>query len=159
MFGLPFKFSNEIFFKIFFIFILWVCFWIVQGMGGSCYFSMAQWQELELQALIFRHMLAGAAVPPELLHLLKKSLILTSPSPYYMPHPLQHYSHYQPACKFSVLLHFFFIFSRSYWHYIIISLLIVSSFFGLSFVFKVHIVSGRIYLIRVSYSIIFLNCS
>ncbi|XP_022887253.1 growth-regulating factor 3-like [Olea europaea var. sylvestris] len=44
-------------------------------------FSLAQWQEVELQALIFRHMLAGAVVPPQLLHLLKKSLI-TSPSPY-----------------------------------------------------------------------------
>ncbi|KAA8516685.1 hypothetical protein F0562_016809 [Nyssa sinensis] len=62
-------------------------------MGG--HFSLAQCQELELQALIFRHILAGVAVPPELLHLVKKSL-LNSP-PYYLHHPLQHYSHYQPA--------------------------------------------------------------
>ncbi|KAG8647083.1 growth-regulating factor 3 isoform X1 [Manihot esculenta] len=61
-------------------------------MEGS-YFSLAQWQELELQALIYRYMLAGAAVPPELLQPIKKSL-LHSP-PYFIHHPLQHY--YQPA--------------------------------------------------------------
>ncbi|XWS55970.1 hypothetical protein CRYUN_Cryun09bG0046100 [Craigia yunnanensis] len=59
------------------------------------YFSLAQWQELELQALIYRYMLAGAAVPPELLQSIKKSL-LHSPT-YFLHHPLQHYSHYQPA--------------------------------------------------------------
>ena len=56
---------------------------------------MAQWQELELQALIFRYMLAGAAVPQELLQPIKKSLHAT----YFLHHPLQHYPHYQPACK------------------------------------------------------------
>ncbi|KAL3532059.1 hypothetical protein ACH5RR_005580 [Cinchona calisaya] len=68
--------------------------------GSSSNFSLAQWQELELQALIFRHMLAGAAVPPELLHLVKKSLINSSyhHHPYYLPHPLHHYPpHLQPA--------------------------------------------------------------
>ncbi|PPS12923.1 hypothetical protein GOBAR_AA07711 [Gossypium barbadense] len=52
------------------------------------YFSLAQWQELELQALIYRYMLAGAAVPPELLHPIKKSLLYSSS---YFLH------HYQPA--------------------------------------------------------------
>ncbi|GKV37530.1 hypothetical protein SLEP1_g45552 [Rubroshorea leprosula] len=57
------------------------------------YFSWAQWQELELQALIYRYMLAGAAVPPELLLPIKKSLPLHS-HPYF----LHHYPHnYQPA--------------------------------------------------------------
>ncbi|KAK4392089.1 Growth-regulating factor 3 [Sesamum angolense] len=51
---------------------------MVSGIGS--YFSLSQWQELELQALIFRHMIAGAAVPPELLHLVKKSLINSSSS-------------------------------------------------------------------------------
>ncbi|KAL6514376.1 hypothetical protein OROHE_019118 [Orobanche hederae] len=61
------------------------------------YFSSSQWQELELQALIFRHMIAGAAVPSELLHLVKKSLINSSPS-YYLCNPLHpYYPHnYQP---------------------------------------------------------------
>lgn len=64
---------------------------------GSGYFSLAQWQELELQALIYKHMLAGAPVPHELLHLIKKSLINSSP---YYNFP-QQYHHYQQACKFS----------------------------------------------------------
>ncbi|OMO82099.1 Growth-regulating factor 8 [Corchorus capsularis] len=59
------------------------------------YFSLAQWQELELQALIYRYMLAGFDVPQELLQPIKKSLV-HSPS-YFLHHPLQHYSHYQPA--------------------------------------------------------------
>lgn len=70
---------------------------------GSSYFSLGQWQELELQALIYRHFTAGAPVPPELLHLVKKSII-TSPSSYYFSHPFQQYPHYQQTCK---LLSFF----------------------------------------------------
>ncbi|KAK7392574.1 hypothetical protein VNO78_21017 [Psophocarpus tetragonolobus] len=50
----------------------------------SC-FSFAQWQELELQTLIFRYMLAGAPVPPHLLHPIKKSFLHSPPS------FLQHY--------------------------------------------------------------------
>ncbi|KAG5584137.1 hypothetical protein H5410_044571 [Solanum commersonii] len=60
---------------------------------GNGYFSLAQWQELELQALIYKHMLAGAPVPHELLHLIKKSLI--NSSPYY--NMSQQYHHYQQA--------------------------------------------------------------
>ncbi|KAK2970575.1 hypothetical protein RJ640_030948 [Escallonia rubra] len=52
-------------------------------MMGSGYFSMAQWQELEVQALIFRHMLAGAAIPPQLLHLLKKSFLISPTNPHH----------------------------------------------------------------------------
>ncbi|KAL2481256.1 Growth-regulating factor 4 [Abeliophyllum distichum] len=68
------------------------------------YFSLAQWQELELQALIFKHMIAGAAVPSDLLHLVKKSLINSPPSPYYLSHhhahALHHYHpHYQPVLQ------------------------------------------------------------
>ncbi|KAF8101611.1 hypothetical protein N665_0203s0023 [Sinapis alba] len=59
------------------------------------FFSWAQWQELELQALIYRYMLAGAAVPQELLLPIKKSLLHLSP--YFLHHPLQHLPHYQPA--------------------------------------------------------------
>ncbi|XP_043691859.1 growth-regulating factor 3-like isoform X2 [Telopea speciosissima] len=39
------------------------------------FFSLDQWRELELQALIFKYMLAGVAVPPELLDLINKSLL------------------------------------------------------------------------------------
>lgn len=67
---------------------------------------MGQWQELELQALIYRHMLTGTAIPPELLHLLLKKSLLNSPPPspspspssyYQLPHPLQHYPNLHPA--------------------------------------------------------------
>ncbi|KAI7752956.1 hypothetical protein M8C21_026697 [Ambrosia artemisiifolia] len=37
------------------------------------YFSIGQWQELEVQALIFRHMLTGSPIPPQLLNLLLNS--------------------------------------------------------------------------------------
>ncbi|KAK8553924.1 hypothetical protein V6N12_030903 [Hibiscus sabdariffa] len=56
------------------------------------YFSLAQWQELELQALIYRYILAGAAVPAQLLQPIKKSLLYSST--YFLHHP---YSHFQPA--------------------------------------------------------------
>ncbi|KAG4152106.1 hypothetical protein ERO13_D04G103100v2 [Gossypium hirsutum] len=59
------------------------------------FFSLSQWQELELQALIFRYMLAGAAVPPQLLQSIENSTILHSPS-YFLHHPIRHVSHYQP---------------------------------------------------------------
>ncbi|CAH9127815.1 unnamed protein product [Cuscuta epithymum] len=57
--------------------------------AGKSYFSLGQWQELELQALIFRHMIAGAPVPQELLHIVKKS----SP-PFYFPHHLHPHLHH-----------------------------------------------------------------
>ncbi|KFK34537.1 hypothetical protein AALP_AA5G159100 [Arabis alpina] len=61
------------------------------------FFSWAQWQELELQALIYRYMLAGASVPQELLLPIKKSLIHQSPL-HLFHHPLQHnFPHYQPS--------------------------------------------------------------
>lgn len=80
------------------------------GSGGG-YFSLAQWQELELHSLIFRHFVAGAPVPSELLHLVKKSIIASSPPPpsYYFAHPYQQYPHYQQACKL-----FFFFFKSSF---------------------------------------------
>ncbi|KAK1389602.1 Growth-regulating factor [Heracleum sosnowskyi] len=62
-------------------------------MGTSSYFSMGQWQELEVQACIFRHMIAGAPIPPQLVHLVKKSLILNSHNSY----PYYHSSPYQAA--------------------------------------------------------------
>lgn len=58
--------------------------------GVSSYFSMGQWQELEVQALIFRHMLTGSPVPPQLLNLLLNSNtnLLNYPR-----------SNFPPACK------------------------------------------------------------
>jgi len=63
------------------------------------FFSWAQWQELELQALIYRYMLAGASVPQELLLPIKKSLLHQSPM-HFLHHPLQHsFPHHQPSCQ------------------------------------------------------------
>ncbi|KAE9585404.1 hypothetical protein Lal_00018322 [Lupinus albus] len=61
------------------------------------YFSLGQWQELELQALIFRYMLAGAAVPHELLQPIKKSLLYSPTTPYFLHH--HSIQHYQPAAE------------------------------------------------------------
>ncbi|XP_058087697.1 growth-regulating factor 3 isoform X2 [Magnolia sinica] len=66
-------------------------------MGGG-FFSLAQWQELELQALIFKYMLAGASVPLDLVLLVRKSL-LNSPAFYHHHHNLPlhpQYHHYPP---------------------------------------------------------------
>ncbi|KAJ4895704.1 Growth-regulating factor 4 [Raphanus sativus] len=61
------------------------------------FFSWAQWQELELQALIYRYMLAGASVPQELLLPIKKSLFHQSPLNF-LQHPLPHnFPHHQAS--------------------------------------------------------------
>ncbi|KAI3899018.1 hypothetical protein MKW92_017740 [Papaver armeniacum] len=65
-------------------------------LGGGL-FSISQWQELELQALIFKYMLAGAVIPSELLHSIKTSFI-NAPSCCHYPHQ-QLYQHYQPAAS------------------------------------------------------------
>ncbi|OIV92193.1 hypothetical protein TanjilG_30901 [Lupinus angustifolius] len=61
------------------------------------YFSFEQWQEMELQALIFRYMLAGAAVPYELLQPIKKSILHSPTSPYFIHH--HSLQHYQPTAS------------------------------------------------------------
>lgn len=60
--------TNEflLFFSLFHSLMVVVFFDVIIGMG-SC-LSMGQWKELELQALIFRHLVEGATVPPQLLH-------------------------------------------------------------------------------------------
>ncbi|KAJ6742443.1 hypothetical protein OIU85_016514 [Salix viminalis] len=62
------------------------------------YFSLEQWQELELQALIYRFMLAGVAIPPELLQPIKKSLLHPHSPPCFLHHSIQQQcSYYQPS--------------------------------------------------------------
>ncbi|XP_051114154.1 growth-regulating factor 4-like isoform X2 [Andrographis paniculata] len=70
----------------------------ISGMGMS-YFSLSQWQELELQALIFRHMTAGGPVPPELLHLVKKSLVDSQNSSHYFPHQCYPHHYHSPLVQ------------------------------------------------------------
>ena len=106
-FSFSFLSSSEPFFFLHLTALLFgcLCLDLITGMLG--YFSVAQRHELELQALIFRYMLAGAAVPPELLHPIKKSL-LSSTAPFFLHHPLQHFPQY-PTCK-SHFAHFPFSF-------------------------------------------------
>jgi hypothetical protein len=44
------------------------------GVGGRAPFTSGQWAELEHQALIFKYMMAGVNVPPELLNPIRKSM-------------------------------------------------------------------------------------
>ncbi|KAI4327981.1 hypothetical protein L6164_020382 [Bauhinia variegata] len=56
-------------------------------------FTVAQWQELEHQALIFKYLKAGLPVPPDLLAPIRKSFQLMSDK--FVPHPaLGYYSYY-----------------------------------------------------------------
>lgn len=43
------------------------------GMGMRSPFTVSQWQELEHQALIFKYMMAGMPVPPDLVLPIQKS--------------------------------------------------------------------------------------
>ncbi|CAL9057955.1 growth-regulating factor 5-like [Musa acuminata AAA Group] len=43
------------------------------GMGGRAPFTAAQWQELEHQALIYKYLMAGVPVPPELVIPIQRS--------------------------------------------------------------------------------------
>ncbi|KAH7514800.1 growth-regulating factor 4 isoform X2 [Ziziphus jujuba] len=60
-------------------------------MSGSP-FTVAQWQELEHQALIFKYLKAGLPVPPDLLAPIRKSFQLTSPR--FFRHPTLGYCSY-----------------------------------------------------------------
>ncbi|XP_074589740.1 growth-regulating factor 3-like [Curcuma longa] len=60
---------------------------------SASYFTLAQWQELELQALIYKYMLAGVSVPVELILPVRRSLL--SASPYF--HYPELYHHFQPS--------------------------------------------------------------
>ncbi|CAL9116155.1 unnamed protein product, partial [Musa acuminata var. zebrina] len=83
---------------------------------GIGYFTLAQWQELELQALIYKYMIAGVSVPLELILPIKRSLL--SASPYY--HHPELYQHLQPSCNYYwpflcvLFMHYLFCLSLSY---------------------------------------------
>ncbi|GKD56350.1 growth-regulating factor 1 [Tanacetum coccineum] len=44
------------------------------GVGGRYPFTASQWQELEHQALVYKYMISGMPIPPELLFTIKTSL-------------------------------------------------------------------------------------
>ncbi|XP_074566536.1 growth-regulating factor 1-like isoform X2 [Curcuma longa] len=57
--------------------------------GGSCRhpFTLSQWQELELQALIFKYMASAVPVPPDLVYCVRRSLFAEPRPPRFLPHP------------------------------------------------------------------------
>ncbi|URE37640.1 growth-regulating factor [Musa troglodytarum] len=63
------------------------------SIAGIGFFTLAQWQELELQALIYKNMIAGVSVPLELVLPIKRSLLGASP---FSHHP-ELYHHLQPS--------------------------------------------------------------
>lgn len=71
-------------------------------MSGTL-FTVAQWQELEHQALIFKYLKAGLPVPPDLLAPIQKSFQLTSPK--FFRHPTCKQPH-KNCSKFSTLVKF-----------------------------------------------------
>jgi len=44
------------------------------GGGGRYPFTASQWQELEHQALVYKYMISGMPIPPDLLFTIKRSL-------------------------------------------------------------------------------------
>lgn len=55
--------------------------------GGSRYpFTASQWQELELQALIFKYMVSGIPVPPDLILCIRRSLFVEPQTLPFLPH-------------------------------------------------------------------------
>lgn len=99
LFPLPSKCSSPLISNCSFTFVFCGC-----ENADVGYFTLAQWQELELQALIYKYMLAGASVPMELILPIKRSLLGASP---YFHYP-EFYHHLQPSCNCSVFLVFYF---------------------------------------------------
>ncbi|WOL18290.1 hypothetical protein Cni_G27083 [Canna indica] len=62
------------------------------GMGGRSHFTPAQWQELEHQALIYKYLMAGVPVPPELLIPIQRSFEALAGR--YYPYPALGYCSY-----------------------------------------------------------------
>ncbi|KAG6517587.1 growth-regulating factor 1-like [Zingiber officinale] len=59
---------------------------MMTGGGGSRYpFTPSQWQELELQALVFKYMASAIPVPPDLIHCIRRSLFMDPQTPRFLP--------------------------------------------------------------------------
>ncbi|XP_042409166.1 growth-regulating factor 1-like isoform X2 [Zingiber officinale] len=61
---------------------------MMMGGGGSIYpFTLSQWQELELQALVFRYMAAGIPVPSDLVVCIRRRLFVDRQTLPFLPNP------------------------------------------------------------------------
>lgn len=65
-------------------------------------FTANQWQELEHQALIFKYMISGMPIPPDLLYTIRRSLDSTLSSKL-----LLHHHHHQPQHHSKLLPSYF----------------------------------------------------
>lgn len=65
---------------------------VAAGEGFRSAFTAVQWQELEQQALIYKYMMAGLPVPPDLVVPIRRSLEALSATFFH-----------HPACKTSLL--------------------------------------------------------
>jgi len=50
-------------------------------------FTQTQWQELEHQALVFKYMVTGTPIPPDLIYSIKRSLDTSISSRLFPHHP------------------------------------------------------------------------
>ena len=82
---------------LFFVF-LFICPWLMMNGRNRFPFTPSQWQELELQALIYKYMASGVSIPPDLLFTIKRSHLDTPLSSRLLPHQSQH-------CKSSSFYH------------------------------------------------------
>lgn len=83
------------------------------GMGGGGYahqpppqrtvFTAAQWAELEQQALIYKYLMAGVPVPPDLLRPAPHAAAFSFASP--AASPFYHHHHHHPSRKLPPYLH------------------------------------------------------
>lgn len=64
------------------------------GMGMRSPFTLSQWQELEHQALIFKYMMAGMPVPPDLVLPIQKSFESISQRFFHHPTSNSPFSHF-----------------------------------------------------------------
>lgn len=69
--------------------------------GRSRYpFTATQWQELELQALVFKYMISGMPIPPDLLFTIRTSLDSSISSAKFLLHQVpQHGNDQKKICK------------------------------------------------------------
>lgn len=65
-------------------------------------FTASQWQELEHQALIFKYMVSGIPIPPDLLFSIKRSYLDSAMPSKLFPHHPQHSKLIRPSFCFSL---------------------------------------------------------
>lgn len=95
--------------------------------GARPPFTPSQWQELEHQALIFKYMVAGIPVPPDLLVPIRKSLEAISAGLFHPHHhPPDSKIAVQPFFLYVLITQFFFSLGKLYLHSFLMSAYIIT---------------------------------